>query len=153
MLQIYKKTVPLILGAVFLLLLDRFFKIYSFNYLVADNVPILGDYFKLNLALNPGVAFSIPIGGLMIIILICSLILILIWEFYENLQKNKHINAGVIFVIISGAASNLWDRFHYGYVIDYLDLRYFTVFNIADIMISVGVLILAILLMGKRNKI
>ena len=54
-----------------------------------------------------------------------------------------------LFAIIMGAASNLFDRLKYGYVIDYLDLKYFTVFNLADAMIIFGV---AILLISANKK-
>ncbi len=54
--------------------------------------------------------------------------------------------------IIFGAMSNLLDRLKYGCVICYLDLKYFTVFNLADIMIVGGALWLLILITTKNKK-
>ena len=42
-------------------------------------------------------------------------------------------------LILGGAFSNLFDRIWYGYVIDYLDLRVWPVFNLSDTAITVGV--------------
>jgi signal peptidase II len=44
-----------------------------------------------------------------------------------------------LFLAFLGAFSNLYDRLHYGYVIDYFDLKYFTVFNLSDVMIIIGI--------------
>lgn len=41
-------------------------------------------------------------------------------------------------VIAAGALGNLYDRLHYGYVIDYLDFRFWPVFNLADAGICLG---------------
>ena len=41
---------------------------------------------------------------------------------------------------------------NYGFVIDYLDLNWFTIFNLADVMISIGTLILFIYLIKLPKK-
>ncbi len=55
-------------------------------------------------------------------------------------------------LVIAGALGNLYDRFRYGYVVDFLDFRIWPVFNIADASICVGVF-LVILSFLKRDKI
>jgi signal peptidase II len=42
-------------------------------------------------------------------------------------------------LILGGAFSNLFDRIWYGYVIDYLDIHIWPVFNLSDTAITVGV--------------
>ncbi len=44
---------------------------------------------------------------------------------------------------LGGALGNLTDRLHYGYVIDFIEVRFFPVFNVADSAIVIGVCILA----------
>jgi signal peptidase II len=51
-------------------------------------------------------------------------------------------------LILGGASSNLLDRIVYGYVIDYIDLRIWPVFNLSDAGISVGVLIILLVSLG-----
>lgn len=61
------------------------------------------------------------------------------YYFFQLLKKQRLIEASAFFLILTGAMSNLYDRLLYGFVIDYIDLKYFTVFNIADVMICGGV--------------
>jgi hypothetical protein len=41
--------------------------------------------------------------------------------------------------IVGGAIGNIIDRFHYQFVVDFIDLRWWPVFNVADSCITVGV--------------
>ena len=45
-------------------------------------------------------------------------------------------------LLLGGAMGNFWDRLFMGYVIDFVDLRFWPVFNIADAAIVVGVILL-----------
>jgi signal peptidase II len=62
------------------------------------------------------------------------------------------MNSGLLLFIIFGAISNLVDRLKFGYVIDYIDIKYFTVFNLADIMIVVGCSVIVLPALLKKNK-
>ena len=54
-------------------------------------------------------------------------------------------------LLIGGSASNLTDRIRLGHVTDFIDLRYWPAFNLADSFIVLGVLILlAALLLPQR---
>jgi signal peptidase II len=53
-------------------------------------------------------------------------------------------------LIFSGAISNIIDRIRLGCVVDYIDLKFFPVFNLADIYITVGAIL--ILLSMRKNK-
>jgi signal peptidase II len=46
--------------------------------------------------------------------------------------------------IVGGAIGNIIDRLHYHYVLDFIDLHWWPVFNIADACITVGVAILVV---------
>jgi len=147
-----KKMAPYILVAIFFVVIDRFLK--SLAILKQEKVNLIGDLFSFNFSENYNIAFSLPVGGLILVGLIILIILILIYFLINLVKKNQHYLAGLLFVLIIGAASNLLDRFKYGYVVDYLDLKYFTVFNIADVMIvcSVGVLIYINFMKDKRGR-
>jgi len=56
-------------------------------------------------------------------------------------------------MIVGGATGNIVDRFRFGYVVDFINLRYFpAIFNIADLFITIGgVLIVLSLLMGEKK--
>ena len=53
--------------------------------------------------------------------------------------------------IVGGAIGNIVDRFHYRFVVDFIDLRWWPVFNVADSCITVGVALL-ILQSLRREK-
>lgn len=46
--------------------------------------------------------------------------------------------------IVGGAVGNIVDRFHYGFVVDFIDLHWWPVFNVADSCITVGVALLVL---------
>ncbi len=107
-------------------------------------------YFK-SYTQNNGVAFGLqlPTAWLWGVIIISLLIL-----FYLALKKwreKKYLDASLYMLIISGALSNLIDRWQYGFVIDYIDLKVWPIFNLADAMIFTGVILLIIQL-NQTNK-
>lgn len=55
--------------------------------------------------------------------------------------------------IVGGAIGNIVDRFHYRYVVDFIDLRWWPVFNVADSCISIGVGLLIISSILRERKI
>ena len=117
---------------------DRLLKALAVNGYF-NNINIFGDIFQLSFAKNFNIAFSLPFNGIYLNILILLIIITLIYNLIYVVKKNQHIEAFLIFTILLGAVSNFLDRIKYGYVVDYLDLSYFTVFNIADVMIVLGV--------------
>ena len=60
-------------------------------------------------------------------------------------------NLAIIF-ILAGATGNFIDRIRYNCVIDFIQIGSFPVFNLADIMITVGVLIFAVQLFREKEK-
>jgi hypothetical protein len=118
---------------------------------------------------NKGIAFGINLPNWLILGFIIAFILfagLIIFNFqfeilnqfsnpnskFKNLAfisnlKLKISNYPLIF-IFSGAISNLIDRVYYGCVIDFIDLKVWPVFNLADIFICLG----AFLLIIKLNK-
>lgn len=56
-------------------------------------------------------------------------------------------------LIISGALSNILDRFFYGCVTDYINLRVWPIFNLADVYITIGGAVLIIHLLGDRKLV
>ncbi|MCD4762365.1 signal peptidase II [bacterium] len=144
----HKKMANWFCLAVFFIAIDRFFKILALKGIEAN---IIGDFFRFSLAKNYYIAFSLPITGIMLNILIIIIILLLGFIIINLAKKDDLINVVLLTILEFGAISNLFDRFKYGYVVDYFDLDYFTVFNLADIMIVCGALILVYNLIKNKN--
>ena len=61
---------------------------------------------------------------------------------------------GAVSVIIAGALGNCIDRIFRGYVVDFIDFTYWPVFNVADIAVVCGTVLLAILILtGKEEEL
>lgn len=133
-----KKAVFLLLSAVFFISLDRFFKILALNYFT-EKYNIIGNILSFQLAQNYNIAFSLPLSGWWLNILIIIILIGLIYWLLILFKRQEFQPALCLSFVLFGAISNMFDRLQYGFVIDYLDLKYFTVFNIADIMIVGGV--------------
>lgn len=138
------------LTVIFFIGLDRFLKVFAFSS-QASEFNLLGEILKFGYKANYYIAFSLPLAGRWLNVIICFIILSLIYYLVRTWQGGKRKTAICLLAIIVGAASNLFDRFKYGLVIDYLDLKYFTVFNIADIMIMGGVASLIIFLFNNKK--
>ncbi|MCX6761511.1 MAG: signal peptidase II [Candidatus Moranbacteria bacterium] len=112
---------------------------------------------------NKGVAFGISLPNwailgfiIAIVVFVSFLILNLKFEIRNELFnfkfKNFNLNSNFKFkisnysliLILAGALSNLFDRLHYGCVIDFIDFKVWPIFNLADIFICLGVFLLII---------
>jgi signal peptidase II len=142
--KIYLKNIAIILMIAIFFIADRYLKYLALNRHLEQPFKLLGNIFSFNFTANYYIAFSLPLGGQILNILISLIILALIYLiFYLIFKKNNQKSTiFLLTIILFGAISNILDRFAYGYVIDYLELKYFTVFNLADVMISLGAIVL-----------
>jgi signal peptidase II len=134
------KNIAIIIMIAIFFLIDRCLKSLALNQGLKPTTRLIGDIFSFNFTPNYYIAFSLPVGGkwlnLLVILIIIALI---IYIFYLTLKGSKQrINIILLTIILFGAISNILDRLIFGYVIDYFELHYFTIFNLADVMISGG---------------
>lgn len=90
---------------------------------------------------NPGIAFSIDLPLQFAIALILILLGVLGRLFLLSRSKNWTYGLGLI-LAISGGVSNLWDKLVFGYVRDFVAIGPLPIFNLADILIFAGVLLI-----------
>ena len=124
---------------------DRYLK--SLALIFSDRPPLklIGDFFSFNFTANYNLAFSLPLKEPLLSVLVISVILCLgFCVLYLINKKTEQMIIIFLTLILLGALSNIFDRLTYGYVIDYWELKYFTVFNLADIMITGGAGVLII---------
>lgn len=127
------KTIPYVLGVI---LLDQFSK-----FLVLRFYPNL-------VSLNDGGAFSFLNGfsfytfivAFLIVMILCGLILV------------KQTRVLGVFLILAGAFSNLIDRLFRTAVVDFINIKIWPSFNIADIAISVGLVLIIVYLFTPIKK-
>lgn len=85
--------------------------------------------------LNPGIAFSLPLHNFLTIFL--TFLTLIFFVYLLTQTKNFSARFGLLLTIF-GAVSNLLDRVFYQHTIDYLQV-YISVFNLADVLIVIGV--------------
>ncbi len=132
---------------------DRYLKLLALNSTPLQPVNLIGDFFSYSFSANYYMAFSLPLGGWLLNIIILIIIALLIYYiFYLILNKKfQKIHITLLTIILLGAISNMLDRLLYGYVIDYLDLKYFTIFNLADTAILLTTCYLIIISLTKNK--
>lgn len=115
----------------------------------------LFSFFKIELAKNYGASFNILDGRVSLIIIINILALYFIYLAYLD-EKNHKIKP-LYLLVISGALSNLLDRFFRGYVVDYFSIKLFNyqfpIFNIADTLIVIPAIFIIIYTVIKEVHI
>ena len=143
------KTVAIFAAVVFLVVLDRLFKALAIS--LKPEIYLFGDWFRIILAKNHGIAFSLPLFGWWLNSTIILIIICLLYFFVLKIKKIAYLEAVLALAIILGAGSNLYDRLKFGYVIDYFSLKYYSIFNIADGLILVGLVCLLWVTVDKNK--
>lgn len=138
----------------------------SYTRMNYSDINIIGEIVKFTYVENAGIAFGIGFGPFKMILSIFSVIAGILLSVYLYKLKRFHwgIKTGVA-LILAGAVGNLIDRVFYGVIfgyadifygkvidfilvdipdINFLNLKYWPVFNIADSCVTIGVFFLLI---------
>jgi len=99
-------------------------------------------FFNFSLSTNPNIALGIPLKGIFFYFLLTIILFWVVLKLIKSYQQRNLVSVSCLTLILVGAFSNLLDRWKHGLVIDYFDLPFVAVFNMADLMILVGVIIL-----------
>ena len=152
-----KKNLIIFSIIIFIFFLDLITKNYALSSLIINHSISINNFLNFTLAFNHGAAFSFlsDAGGWQRwFFIIFSLIVILIITYILVKEKNSQYIA--FSFVIGGAIGNLYDRILYGYVIDFIEFHYnsfyWPIFNIADIAISIGIILLLYSMFAKENK-
>ena len=129
--------------------LDRLTKMFCSGILnLGESLPVLRNIFHITLVHNTGIAFGLFRNqGIVFIIIPIIAVVLLIYNIKYYKSNDEHLSRLYIrafSLILGGAIGNLIDRIYYGYVIDFIDLRVWPVFNLADSAITIGALIIAV---------
>ena len=129
----------------FIFSLDRYSKIRIINDF-SDTSFYLNDFLNFDLTWNTGIGFGLLSTSSNVIynlvtLIISSVIILLVYF----ILKSERFDKFCFSLIISGALGNLYDRFFFNAVPDFIDIHYKNVhwftFNVADIFITLGIAI------------
>jgi len=133
-----------------LIVLDQITKLLIYGYIKPHNSIVINDFLSLSHVHNYGAAFSFLadqsgwqryfLSGVSLV----ASVAIVIWM--RRTDAGRLLKLFALSLLLAGAIGNLIDRFLLGFVIDFIDLHYqdfyWPVFNVADILISLGVVLL-----------
>ena len=132
-----KKSCWSLIPAVFVI--DRLLKIWVLQSLsVGQSVSVLPGVLHLTRVSNTGAAFGLWRDAPYALAVFSAFSVILIFAYLAG-RLGKVSYAFAWAGVAGGALGNLYDRLRFGYVVDYLDLRIWPVFNFADACICVAV--------------
>lgn len=138
------------------LLVDRITKLWASNSLSGSSeITVIKNFFSFFYVENKGAAFSILEGKTVFLSAFTIIILVCIVVYLVKYKPNKFVKVSLSF-IVGGALGNLIDRIKYGYVVDFIsvhykDAYYFPIFNVADIMVVAGTLLLVVCLLKDEK--
>lgn len=140
--------------AAFVIVLDRLTKwLVLQNMTGGREIKILPGILHLNLVLNRGAAFGLFDGMAPFLILASIAAISCIILYVSNKRAPDKVLSVGLAMILGGAAGNLIDRLFYGHVVDFIDLRVWPVFNVADSFITIGAVVLGSrIILNQKSK-
>lgn len=121
-----------------------------------QSVSIVGDIVELRWTPNPDVAFSMmrnlgltPWSSPVVLAVMATgamALLLAVW--WRSRKEGTWVNVGFA-AAFAGALGNIVDRISHGYVVDFIHVKRWPVFNVADILVVVGI---AVAFLAKRRK-
>jgi signal peptidase II len=121
-------------------------------------IPVIGDFFRLTYIYNRGAAFGLSLGEysryFFLVLTVVALVVLFLW--FRTTPRWDRLRLFAIASVAGGAIGNLIDRVRHEHgVVDFLDFGLggvrWPVFNVADIAVTVGALLLAVSLWKEEG--
>jgi len=120
--------------------LDRLTKLY-FVHQPDDSIIVFNKLLIFELHKNAGIIFGYYMNDLLYYVLFSIVAIILFYLLLDSHKKKDLLLLSCLLFIIIGAFSNLLDRLQYGGVVDFINVPFWSIFNLADCYIVVAVII------------
>jgi lipoprotein signal peptidase len=148
-----KSRFSYIILVVLVLISDRISKSSIVSHFdLGQPAPVIDGLFNITYVQNTGVAFGIlnafssPAKVFFLGLVAGIAAIVVIIYSLRNDPRNRMLQ-GALALVLAGALGNLYDRIRFGYVVDFLEFHargyYWPSFNIADMSITIGVILLA----------
>ena len=113
---------------------------------------VIGQVLAFEYVENTGAAFGMLSGRPWVVSILSGLVLLaFVAGLGRDLLANQWMRAGVT-LILAGALGNMADRYRHGYVIDFIAVGIWPRFNLADTMITIGVVLMIALAFLDASK-
>lgn len=109
-----------------------------------QSIPVWDGIFSITYIHNTGAAFSMLAGKTQVLALFQVIIIGVILGYYILKGRKSHPLLRIsLAMIVAGGIGNLIDRLTLKYVVDFLDFHFWPIFNVADIGVTVGCVLMA----------
>lgn len=136
--------------ALIIIILDQITKYFvRKNMYLGKSIPIIKNIFHITYSENIGAGFSILKGHITFFIVVSIIVIILIFYYYKRIIKRKFTIISTS-LMLGGCVGNLIDRLIFAKVTDFIDLRVWPIFNIADSALTIGVILLIVYIWRKK---
>ena len=142
-----------ILSILLMIGLDQLVKYWTISYIKpVSTIPLLENVFHLTYIENRGAAFSILQGQKWFLVCITMIVLAMVFVAFRKKMIVHKTGEWALLLITGGAIGNLIDRIVRGFVVDTFDFRLinFPVFNVADIFVVCGGILLIFYILFKH---
>jgi signal peptidase II len=139
--------------AFFVLVFDQLLKFLVISKLTPlRSIPVINNFFYISYVKNTGAAFGLFAGQMIFLIITGLAVCAVVIYFHFKVPLSSHFTRSSLALILGGSIGNLVDRIFRGYVVDFIDFRFWPAFNLADIAVNLGIfLIIVIQLFGKED--
>ena len=151
---------PWYASALALLALDQVSKLLVREYLpLGVPYPIIGrSLVRFTYVQNPGIAFGISVFGIRLLLVFGWIAAVVLAIYLYRLARRRDPMRWPVMLFLAGALGNSIDRLFFGKVTDFVDvdmpdfiMERFAVFNVADSCITIGIVLLAIIVLFKQR--
>lgn len=151
--KIEKKYLILLSLAGLIIAIDQATKLYIHSHFrLGESIPVINDFFSITYVRNRGAAFGI-LGNShetfrnIFFLTMPPIAVVIILSILRGVPSSDKLQVFALSSVFSGAIGNYIDRLRFRYVIDFLDFHYkevysYPAFNVADMAIVIGVMIL-----------
>lgn len=122
------------------------------HFVPGESLPIIPNVFHITYILNYGAAFGILRDQRIFFLTVVVILIVALWVFRKQIKNGGMLPQLGASLLVSGALGNALDRLVRGAVVDFFDFRIWPIFNVADIGICIGVVLLAIYFWRHDSK-
>ncbi len=101
---------------------------------------------------NPGIAFGLFSSWATIVTALTAVAVLWMLFYFARAGARHPVLPVALGLLIGGSFANLIDRLRLGHVTDFIDLRFWPAFNLADTFIVVGVAVLLVALVSSERQ-
>lgn len=143
----------LFIVAAFVLVLDQATKVFIRYFIpVNSSYPLVPGIIHVTHVRNPGAAFGLLPNQKIIFLAVSIAVIGVIVYYYLRAKVDDRQQMFALGLLLGGAVGNVIDRLFLGKVTDFIDLRIWPVFNLADSSIVVGAIMLSIIFLINTRK-